>query len=115
MGQHTWKSIPVEQMSSLVSRQVLHTENATVARLRLKKGAVVPLHHHVSEQLTMLEEGRLRFVIDGAESEISGGEMMQIRPDAPHSVEALEDSVATDIFSPAREDWIRGDDAYLRR
>jgi quercetin dioxygenase-like cupin family protein len=32
----------------------------------------------------------------------------------PHGVEALEDSVVVDVFSPAREDWIRGDDAYLR-
>jgi hypothetical protein len=30
-------------------------------------------------------------------------------------VEALEDTVAVDVFSPVREDWIRGDDAYLRR
>jgi hypothetical protein len=29
-------------------------------------------------------------------------------------VEALEDSVVLDAFSPRREDWIRGDDAYLR-
>ncbi len=102
-------------MSPLVSRQVLHTGSMTVARIFMKKGAVVPLHHHVNEQITMLEEGRLRFVIEGVESEIRGGEMMQIHPNAPHLVEALEDSVATDLFSPVREDWIRGDDAYLRR
>ena len=36
-------------------------------------------------------------------------------PHVPHGVEALEDSVVVDVFSPAREDWIRGDDAYLRR
>jgi hypothetical protein len=29
-------------------------------------------------------------------------------------VEALEDSVAVDLFSPVREDWVRGEDAYLR-
>jgi len=29
-------------------------------------------------------------------------------------VEALEESRALDVFSPVREDWIRGDDAYLR-
>jgi hypothetical protein len=33
----------------------------------------------------------------------------------PHAAEALEDSVALDLFSPVREDWLRGDDAYLRR
>jgi hypothetical protein len=26
----------------------------------------------------------------------------------------LEDSVAIDVFAPVREDWRRGDDAYLR-
>ena len=26
----------------------------------------------------------------------------------------LEDSLAVDLFAPVREDWIRGDDAYLR-
>jgi hypothetical protein len=29
-------------------------------------------------------------------------------------VNALEDSVALDIFNPPRQDWIDGDDAYLR-
>ena len=38
-----------------------------------------------------------------------------IPPGIPHMVEALEDSVATDVFAPVREDWIRGDDAYLRQ
>jgi hypothetical protein len=30
-------------------------------------------------------------------------------------VEALEDCVALDLFSPRRDDWLRGDDAYLRK
>jgi hypothetical protein len=30
-------------------------------------------------------------------------------------VEVLEESVAVDVFAPVREDWIRGDDAYLRK
>ena len=42
------------------------------------------------------------------------GEVMEISSNLPHLVEALEDSVAVDLFAPVREDWIRGDDAYLR-
>jgi hypothetical protein len=30
-------------------------------------------------------------------------------------VEALEDTIVIDVFAPVREDWVRGDDAYLRR
>jgi len=43
------------------------------------------------------------------------GDVMPLAPHVPHWVEALEDTVAVDVFSPAREDWIRGDDAYLRK
>jgi len=86
----------------------------TVARIRLRKGAVVPLHQHVNEQLSMIERGKLRFVVAGEERVLSAGEALTIPPNAPHLVEALEDSLATDLFSPPREDWIRGDDAYLR-
>ena len=34
--------------------------------------------------------------------------------DGPAKVEAIEDSVVLDVFSPVRDDWVRGDDAYLR-
>ena len=114
MKLYNWNTVPEEQMNPLVSRKVVHLENITLARIRLAKGAVVPLHSHIAEQVTMLESGKLRFEIDGRETIVSGGELLQIPPSAPHWIEALEDSVATDLFSPPREDWIRGDDAYLR-
>jgi DNA mismatch repair protein MutL len=51
----------------------------------------------------------------GTEILVNGGDCLRIPPNAPHLVEAMEDSVATDLFSPPRADWISGDDAYLRR
>ena len=111
---HNWSQVPEEQLNPSVSRQVIHTGSMTVARIRLRKGAVVPLHQHVNEQLSMIERGKLRFVVAGEERILSAGEALTIPPNAPHLVEALEDSLATDLFSPPREDWIRGDDAYLR-
>lgn len=86
----------------------------TVARIRLSEGAVVPLHQHANEQICMVEKGALRFVVDGGEQVVRAGEALCISPNAPHLAEALEDSIVTDLFSPVREDWIRGDDAYLR-
>src|SRR6266536_2572090 len=111
---YNWAQVDEEQMNPLVSRQVIHADNMTVARIRLRKGAVVPLHSHVNEQISVIEEGRLRFVIAGEERIVTSGETVAIPPHAPHTVEALEDSVAMDLFSPVREDWIRGEDAYLR-
>jgi quercetin dioxygenase-like cupin family protein len=111
---YNWTDIPEEPLNPAITRQMIHGQHMTVARIRLRKGAVVPLHQHSNEQITLLERDKLRFVIAGEERTINGGETLVIPPNAPHLVEALEDSVATDLFSPVREDWIRGDDAYLR-
>jgi len=111
---YNWREVPEDQLNPTISRQMIHGETMTVARLRLRKGAIVPLHYHVNEQISMVESGRLRFMIAGEECIVKGGETITIPPNAPHLVEALEDAVATDLFCPIREDWIRGDDAYLR-
>ena len=115
MKLHEWQQIPIEQMSELVGRQVIHTGGMTVAYIHLKKGAVVPWHSHPNEQVSYLQSGRLRFIFDDGEKIVEAGHVVEIAPDAPHRVEALEDSVALDLFTPARQDWIAGDDAYLRR
>jgi quercetin dioxygenase-like cupin family protein len=115
MKLHRWSEIPVEVLNPFLSRQAVHCDRITLARLMLKKGAVVPRHQHENEQVTTLEQGRLRFVFDEGEVIVAQGDSLQIPSHAPHLVEALEDSVALDLFVPVREDWVRGDDAYLRR
>lgn len=115
MELYNWTTIEEETLNPLISRRVIHTERMTVCRIRLKKGAVVPMHSHENEQITMLESGALRFIFDQEDKVIRAGETLAIPPHAPHRVEALEDSLAVDLFSPVREDWRRGDDAYLRQ
>ncbi|MDQ1469073.1 MAG: hypothetical protein QOJ99_553 [Bryobacterales bacterium] len=115
MDQYNWSAIPDEFMSPLLSRQVIHTEHMTIARLRMKKGALVPLHQHPNEQVSMMDAGALRFEVGGREVIVRAGEVVRIPPGVPHLVEAMEDSVATDLFTPPRQDWISGDDAYLRK
>jgi quercetin dioxygenase-like cupin family protein len=110
-----WNTTEVEQMNDSIGRQVLHGQNITVSRLILKKGGVVPVHHHINEQITTVMEGRLMFLMDGKEVVLEAGESLVIPPNVPHRVDVLEDSIALDVFAPVREDWIRGDDAYLRK
>lgn len=114
MKLHRWNEIPAEDLNNLVARKMIHTDSLTVARLHMRKGAIVPRHSHVNEQITTVESGRLRFIFDDAEITVAAGESLQIPSNLAHRVEALDDSVALDVFSPVREDWVRGEDAYLR-
>ena len=114
MQHYNWNLLEEQPLNPLLGRKMMHGQSMTIARIRLRKGAVVPMHSHANEQISMLESGALRFTIAGEERVLRAGEALVIPPDAPHMVEALEDSLAVDVFSPRREDWMRGDDAYLR-
>ena len=115
MSAFSWEQIPPEQMNPLVSRRVMHGAQMTIAQVLLNKGAQVPEHHHPHEQTTMLKSGKLVFRMQGKEVVVEAGTLLNIPPHVPHAVEALEDSEAIDVFSPTRDDWQRGDDAYLRQ
>ncbi|SPE40839.1 Cupin 2, conserved barrel domain protein [Candidatus Sulfopaludibacter sp. SbA3] len=115
MPLYDWNEVEKEQMNPLVSRQVIHTDGLTIARIHLQQNAVVASHSHMNEQVTMIQQGALKFFIDGGEKIVRAGETLTIPPHVPHGVEAVEDTIAVDVFSPRREDWIRGDDAYMRR
>lgn len=109
-----WSEIEPEQMNPLITRQYVTGVKTTLARIVLKKGARVPRHQHVNEQVSHVVEGALEFVLTGERITVRAGEILCIPPNAPHEVIALEDSVALDMFTPQRQDWIDGDDAYLR-
>ncbi len=111
---YRWADIEPEQMNPLTTRQYVVGANTMLARLVLKKGAHVPLHQHMHEQISHVVEGKLDFLLDGGSITVSAGEILCIPPHLPHEVTALEDSVALDIFNPPRQDWIDGEDSYLR-
>ena len=111
----SWEKVETERLSNTITRQMLNGAHTTVARIFLAKGAVVPRHQHVSEQFSLILSGALRFIFDDQELVVGAGQMVFIPSNVPHAAVALEDTVDLDIFSPRREDWIRKDDAYLRK
>ena len=113
--QYDWNRMPAEQLNPQMTRRVVHTENLTIARLEIEKDAVVPEHSHSNEQVATVERGALRFVIGGTDVILGAGQSLAIPSNVPHSVVALENTIVVDVFSPRRDDWIRGDDAYLRK
>ncbi|MCS7042195.1 MAG: cupin domain-containing protein [Bryobacteraceae bacterium] len=115
MNPFDWNGIPAERMNEKLTRQVVHTGRLTIARLELKAGCQVPAHQHENEQVSLVLSGRLRFLLEDGQFDVGPGQGMRLAPNQRHAVEALEDSIVIDLFSPPREDWIRGDDAYLRR
>jgi quercetin dioxygenase-like cupin family protein len=112
---HTWTGIAEETLNPLARRKALHGKNITVARFRFDKGNQVASHHHGNDQITIVEKGAVRMVVGDEVLVLKAGDMVHVPPDVPHANEALEDTVIIEVFSPVREDWINGDDSYLRK
>ncbi|MEM0158731.1 MAG: cupin domain-containing protein [Thermoplasmataceae archaeon] len=109
-----WDSMEPEKLSEKITRRFIYGDRAMIAEVILKKGAVVPEHRHESEQLTWITKGELLFEINGKEIHVRAGEVLVIPSNTPHKATALEDTIDFDLFSPIRQDWISGDDQYLR-
>jgi len=45
---------------------------------------------------------------------VGEGQVLMIPSNVEHSAVALEDTLDMDVFSPFREDWLTGEDHYLR-
>jgi quercetin dioxygenase-like cupin family protein len=114
-ARHTrWQDIALEPVKPSIDRQVIVGDNIMIARVLLKKGALVPMHSHLNEQVTYILEGALKFLIHDKEIVVATGEVLTIPAGMPHEAVALEDTVDLDVFTPPRVDWITGTDAYLR-
>ena len=87
-------------------KTIAHGEKNLMGRFKLSKGAQVPPHNHPHEQTGILIAGRLRFTVEKEVFEAIAGDSWCIPGNVPHSAEALEDSVAVEVFSPVREDYL---------
>jgi quercetin dioxygenase-like cupin family protein len=99
---HRWDELSLEKVTEMVSRKIVAGERQTMAQVYLKRGALVPIHSHESEQLTYVLQGALRFLVNGEEIIVQEGEVLHIPSNLPHQAEALDDTFELDVFSPPR-------------
>jgi quercetin dioxygenase-like cupin family protein len=98
----------VEQADPGVTRQVLgHDPQLMMVRVVFQKGAVGAMHSHPHRQVTFVERGCFDVTISGTTTSLKAGDCFLVPPDAVHGVVALEEGALVDVFTPAREDFLR--------
>ena len=106
---HRWDEIALEKITEMISQKIVAGDREMLAQIYLKRGALVPMHSHESEQMTYILQGALRVLVGNEEITVREGEVLHIPAWTPHQAEALEDTFELDVFSPVRPDWV-GDD-----
>jgi quercetin dioxygenase-like cupin family protein len=103
-----WDEIALEKITEMISQKIVAGDREMLAQIYLKRGALVPMHAHDSEQMTYVLQGSLRFLVGGEEIIVREGEVLHIPSGVSHQAEALDDTFELDVFSPIRADWLAG-------
>jgi quercetin dioxygenase-like cupin family protein len=87
-------------------KTLVYGEKTLFSEFRMDRGSLLPLHSHPHEQTGYLVKGRIRLTIGNETYEAGPGDSWCISGDTGHCAEIMEDSVAVEVFSPVREDYL---------
>ncbi len=96
--------IPI--LPGIVRKTLVHGDRTLMTVFRLDAGTDLPMHTHLHEQTGYLVSGRLRLTIGEEIRDLAPGDAWCIPSGVIHGAAVVEDSVAVEVFSPVREDYL---------
>lgn len=87
-------------------KTVVYGDKTLMTEFLLKKGSTLPIHSHTYEQTGYLVKGMMRLTIGEKTHEALPGDSWCIPGGVLHGAEIVEESVAVEVFSPVREDYL---------
>ena len=58
---HRWDEIALEKVTEMLSRKIVAGDREMLVQSYVKRGCLVPMHAHESEQMTYVLQGALKF------------------------------------------------------
>ena len=113
MNHYDLNQIETDQVNPAYVRKVVRGESLTIARVEVMQGEVTLSHSHDNEEMIYVLKGRWLFHLPDGDVVLTDNQMVCIPANTEHSSEVLEDTVALDICSKGRPDWLSGQDKIL--
>jgi quercetin dioxygenase-like cupin family protein len=95
-----------ETVKGVAMKTLVYGEKTLFAEFHLQAGHTLPMHAHVSEQTGYLVSGAMLLSIGDETFNVEPGDCWCIPSNVEHGVKILSDSIAIDVFSPLREDYL---------
>jgi len=106
-NQWNWAEVASENLGEGIERQMIIGEKLMVCRLTMSPHVVTPAHDHSHEQITLVERGRVRFIIGDDDLIAKEGDILFFPSGCWHGATMLDEEVVLiDIFTPIREDFL---------
>ncbi|MGC4232295.1 MAG: cupin domain-containing protein [Niabella sp.] len=101
--------VPWETAGEGITRQVYgYDDKIMLVKAKFETGAVGTLHEHHHSQVTYVESGVFEMTIGDERRIIQKGDGYYVPPHVVHGCVCKEPGVLIDVFSPHREDFLKG-------
>lgn len=96
----------VNPIEGIEMKTQVYGEKSLLTRFHLKKDSLLPNHSHPHEQTGFLVSGKMKLFIADEEFLVEPGDTWCIMGNIEHSAQIIENSVAIEVFSPVREEYL---------
>ncbi len=93
-------------IQGIKQKTLVYGEKTLMTKFRLTKDSQLPRHSHPHEQTGYLVSGKIRLLVDDQTYLCAPGDSWCIPANVDHGAEIIEDSIAIEVFSPVREDYL---------
>jgi quercetin dioxygenase-like cupin family protein len=88
-------------------KTLVNGDKTLMVEFRLQQNAALPLHSHLHEQTGYLVKGHIRLTIGANVYDVQPGGSWCIPGGTLHGAESIKDSVAVEVFSPVRKEYLQ--------
>ena len=102
-----YTDVPTIVLAPGSNAHIVSTEWITLSFVRAKPNAIVPTHRHENEQMVIVIDGSIDFVIEGKQYHVEKGDVIVLPPSTEHGAYFTEKGAyVIDVFSPPRQDFV---------
>lgn len=96
----------IQPVSGIQQKTLVYGDRTLMAEFLLERGAVLPRHSHPHEQTGYLVKGEILLTIGDETFTVKPGDSWTIPGGVEHGAEIVDNSMAIEVFSPVREDYL---------
>ena len=102
------REVAWDRMAEGVTRQILgYGPDLMLVRVEFETEGVGAMHKHPHRQVTYVAAGVFETTIDGETRTLRAGDCFFVAADLLHGVVCREKGTLIDVFTPAREDFLK--------
>jgi len=102
-----YNDVPLFELAPGFKTHLVSGERITLSFVSSGPHAKLPLHHHENEQIMLVVDGAVDFIIDGKQYHVEKGDVVVLPSNIEHGGYICDKGCrAIDVFSPPRHDYM---------